>query len=727
VTCPSAAPAVEKATFCAICEAACGLIATVVDDEVVNLRPDPDHPSSRGFACSKGVEFHTVLKDPDRVTVPMRRLPDGTFEPATWKEAFDDIGKRLRAVRRAHGTQAIGLAFGNPIAFNFGGGLASNGFVTALKTHHQYASSSVDINNYHAAGDMLYGSTMAYPIPDLASTDFALLLGTNPVVSKGSMMTTGRVRDVLVDVVARGGRVVVVDPRRSETASLFEHVPIRPGADPWLLGAMLQVLFAEDLIDHAAISAQTSGIEVLRDIAGRFDLDRAARESGVPVEQIVELARAAAAASTFAIHGRCGVSLGQFSTLTKYLIDAVGIVTGNLDKRGGLVFGDPMADLDAIMAKSGNAGRNRWFTRVHGIGEINHTAPLAVIADEILTPGEGQLRALVTMSSNFVASAPDALRSVRALESLDLMISLDPYITETTRHAHWVLPSTLWLEREQMPIFTQTQAAVPHAQWVRPVVPPRGQARDDGWILDQIARTLGLTASAMPGAQVLGRLGIRLAPHVMIDGVMRAGKHGDLFGLRRSGLSRRKLLNHEGAVKLADACEVGVLEEKLFTKDKLVHLAHAELVEEVDRLVALGGDDPAFPLRLFSIRELRSQNSWMHNVPRLTQGDRRCRAIISAQDAEGFGIRDRDVVRLSSPWGEIETPVVISDEVMPGSLGFTQGWGHEGTWRRAVAAGGANYNVLTPADTTLIDRPSGNAYLNGIPVRVDPVATRGES
>ena len=327
MTGPSAAPPLEKSTFCAICEAACGLIATVVDDEVVNLRPDPDHPSSKGFACSKGVEFHTVLKDPDRVTVPMRRLPDGRFEPATWEEAFDDIGKRLRAVRRAHGTSAIGLAFGNPIAFNFAGGIASNGFVTALKTHHQYASSSVDINNYHAAGDMLYGSTMAYPIPDLASTDFALLLGTNPVVSKGSMMTTGRVRDVLVDVVDRGGRVVVVDPRRTETASLFEHVPIRPGADTWLLGAMLHVLFAEDLVDHAAISAQTSGIDVLRNIASRFDLERAARESGVAAEQIEALARAAAAASAFAIHGRCGVSLGQFSTLTKYVMRDIAVVT----------------------------------------------------------------------------------------------------------------------------------------------------------------------------------------------------------------------------------------------------------------------------------------------------------------------------------------------------------------------------------------------------------------
>lgn len=247
---------VEKKTFCGICEASCGLIATVEDDRVVSIRPDPEHPSSKGFACSKGVEFHEIADDPDRVVHPMRRLPDGSFARATWDEAFEDIGASLNRIRKTYGADAIGVAFGNPVAWNFSGGIAISGLAAVLGTKHHYASTSVDINNYFAAGDMLYGSTMSNTLPDFAETDFALLVGTNPVVSHGSMATTGRIREVLAGLKARGGTVVVVDPRRTETARMFNHVPIRPGADPWLLGAMLRVLFDEDLIDWATVRAR---------------------------------------------------------------------------------------------------------------------------------------------------------------------------------------------------------------------------------------------------------------------------------------------------------------------------------------------------------------------------------------------------------------------------------------------------------------------------------------
>ncbi|MET3963087.1 anaerobic selenocysteine-containing dehydrogenase [Marmoricola sp. OAE513] len=718
---------VEKKTFCAICEASCGLVAVVQDGKVASLRPDAEHPSSRGFACSKGVEFHNVVYDPDRVTQPMRRRLDGEFEPATWDEALEDIGARLRAIRDAHGGGSIGAAYGNPIAGNFSGGIAISGLVNALGSHHHYNSSSIDINNYHVVGDMLYGSTMVYPIPDWASTDFTLLIGTNPVVSKGSMVTVGRVRDVLLDVVDRGGRVVVLDPRYTETAQLFEHQPIRPGADPWFLGGMLRVLFDENLTRWDIATTQATGLEFVADLASRFDLDRAARESGIPQDRIVEIARAAASSPAFAIHGRCGASLGRHSTLTKYLIDAIAIVTGNLDRRGGLVFSDPMVDLDAISAKQKIVGRNRWHTRVHGLGEVNGTAPFAVLADEILTPGDGQLRGLITLCSNVVTSGPDTGRSNEALSSLDFMVSIDPYINETTRHADWVLPPTLWLEREQMPLFSQSQSTVPHAQWVRPVVEARGEAKDDGWIITQIANELGLAASEVPGAQLMRRFGLSVPPHVILDVVMRAGKHGDMFGLRRTGISRKKLLDRQGAVKLADHCEVGVLKKKIFTNDKMVHLAHDEITEEVDRLQQDSSDDPRFPLRLFSIRQLRSQNSWLHNVPRLMSDDRQCHAVINPHDAETAGVLDRELVTIESPWGRLDTRVVVTADVMQCSVGLTHGFGHQGSWKRAVAAGGPSYNQLTPSGAEFIDRPSGNAFFNGIPVMITRATGSGDA
>jgi anaerobic selenocysteine-containing dehydrogenase len=711
--------AYERKTFCAICEAGCGLIATVEHGQVTALRPDGDHPTSQGFACAKGVEFHNVVSDPDRVLYPMRRVADGSFERASCDEALDDIGRRLRRVRRWYGQNSIGVAFGNPAAFNFAGSMSIMGLARALKTKHHYGSASVDINNYHAACDLLYGSTMANPVPDLVNTDFALIVGANPVVSKGSMVTVGRIREVLVDIRASGGRVVVVDPRRTETAKLFEHVPIRPNADPWPLGAMLRVLFEDDLLYLPALTRQATGLDQLRDLAFKFDLDRSAREAGVDVETITELARALAKAPRACVYGRCGASLGRYSTLTKYLLDTLAIATGNLDRRGGLVFGDPAIDFDSAGAKAGIFGRNRWRTRVADVGEVNTTAPLACLADEITTPGEGKLRALIGLSINPVTSSPASVKTAAALDELDLMVALDPYITETSRHAHWILPPALWLEREQVPFFTQAQALIPHAQWVAPVVAPRGEAREDWWILDQIARRIGLPIVPIPGGTVLAKFGIRLRPQQAMDLLLRTGKNGDWFGVRRNGLSRRKLIASSGAVKLADSVPVGVLRDKLGTKDRRVHLGQPEMLTEVDRLVA-DEDDMRYPLRLFSVRQLRSHNTWLHNVPRLMAGGRGCHAIVNPRDAHTAGVHDRDPVTIASPWGQITVPALVSDEVTVGAVGLTHGYGHAGGWRRAVDVGGASYNELTPSDAFMIDRPSGNAFLNGIAVSISP-------
>ncbi|MEW5809170.1 MAG: molybdopterin-dependent oxidoreductase [Actinomycetota bacterium] len=715
----------QKKTFCGICEASCGLVATLDQGRLVELRPDPEHPASRGFACSKGVQFGKVVDDPDRVTAPMRRTGTGEFEPATWDEALDDIGARLRSVRDRHGTEAIGVAWGNPIAWNYAATVTMNGLAAALKTKHHYTSASIDVNNYWVAADLMYGNSTVNPLPDFAASHFALIVGANPVVSHGSLVTTGRIREVLLDIPRRGGRVIVVDPRRTETARLFEHVAITPGADAWLLLAMIRVIFDEDLDDPVAISRQTVGVESLRRLALKVDPARAATETGIDVDTITELARVLAAAPSASVYGRCGASLGPFSTLTKYLLDALAIITGNFDRRGGMVLGDPMVDFESLGARFGIAGRGRWTTRVDGLPEVMGTAPLACLAREITTPGRGQLRALIAMSSNMVTSAPDNAETAAALRHLELMVSLDPYITETSRLAHWILPPTLWLEREQLPVFTQAQSTVPNAQWVSPVLPPRGQARDDWWILDQIARRLGIVPSVAPAARALGRLGFRPSPSTLTDWILRTGRHGDLFGLRRSGLNKAKLLAHQGAVKLSDACPVGVLEKKLHTKDRRIHLDIPELAVEVDRMVQAGDtEDPQFPLRLFSIRELRSHNSWLHNVPELLVGARRCHALMHPDDARAVGVHDHDDIVVTSPWGQVRTAVRVCDEVAVGAVGMTHGWGHGGRWRAAVAAGGSSYNLLTPSNVDHIDRPSGNAFFNGVPISVAAAETR---
>lgn len=707
----------DKRVWCGVCEAACGLIATVQDGRLTGLRPDENHPASRGFACPKGINFPDVLNDPDRLRQPMRRQDDGSFVPVEWDDALGDIAARLRSIIAEHGRESIGIGLGNPAGWNYAAFLTAFGMAAALKTKHFYTAGSVDINNYWVVGQLLYGNNLANPFPDFARTDFALILGANPVVSHGSMVTVGRIREVLLDIPERGGRVVVVDPRRTETARLFEHVAVRPGSDAWLLLGLLKTIVDEGLVDRERAAPQVTGLDFALGLARDVDLGRVEAETGIARAQVQQLARDLAAAPSACVYGRCGASLGRFSTLTKYLIDVLNIVTGNLDRAGGLVFGRPMVDLELMTKLLRVSGYDRWRTRVDGVPEVFGTSPWACFPNEATTPGPGQVRAMICFSTNAAMTSPASGDMDRAFEELDLMVSLDPYITDTSRHADYILPPTLLLEREGLPIFSQAHNAVPNAHWTDAVTAPPPGVRDDWRILDEICKRIGLVPSPVPGAQLLGKLGVRLPPSFAVDVVMRIGRDGDLFGLRRRGVSRKKLLRHDGAVKLADHPPVGVLGSRVHFKDKRVHLEHALFAAEVRRLTAAEDGDPDRPLRLFSIREARSQNSWLHNVPRLMSGRRSCRLRMHPADAESRGLAHGAPVLVSSRWGKIEVELEITDEVVPGAVGLNQHWGHRGGWQVAVAAGGARYNDLLPNDADAID-VSGNAWMNGIGVEV---------
>jgi formate dehydrogenase len=709
----------EHKFWCGVCEASCGLEATVENGRLLEIRADASHPNSAGFACRKGTAFGEVLNDPDRVRRPLQRQCDGSFRPVSWDTALDDIGARLRAVIDAHGTGSVGLCLGNPTGWNYGAFLLAFGMAAALKTKHFFTAGSVDINNYWVVGHLLYGHNLINPFPDFARSEFALLIGANPVVSHGSMVTVGRVREKLLDIRKRGGRVVVVDPRRSETAALFEHVPIRPDSDTWLLAGLLKVVLDENLIDRQFLVGQVTGSAFLRELLAGVDLDRAAVETGIARPTIEALARDFAAARTGCVYGRCGVSMSRFATLNKYLIDTLNIVTGRLDRPGGVVLSRPMIDAELFTALFKLDGYDRWRSRVDGVPEVFGTTPLACFPREVRTPGEGQLRAFVGISTNLAATSPNSPEMERALAALDLYISLDPYLTESNRHAHYVLPPKLLLEREGFPIFGQLHYAVPNAQWTDALVTAPEEARDDWWILDQICKRIGVLPSPAPGAQLMGKLGLRLPPHVGVDVFMRLGRDGDLFGLRRRGISRAKLLRTNGAVKLADACPTGVLRKRLRTKSKRVELAHPVFAAELGRLLEQRTDPDA--LRLFTIRENRSHNSWLHNVPSLL-GDRTARLRMHPDDAAARAISTGDEVRISSATGSITALATVTDEVMAGSAGLAPHFGHQGGWRTAVAAGGGRYNDLTSNDADSLDRPSGNPWFNGIVVTVRAVA-----
>ena len=717
----AASTVVDHKTFCGICEAACGIVVSVSGDDVVKIRGDADHPNSRGFLCPKGAAFGAVRDDPDRVLQPLQRQADGSFQPVTWSTALDDIGTRLRALIKRHGSESIGLHLGNPNGWNYGAFMWLLGMAAALKTKHLYTASSVDINNYWVVGELLYGHNLVTPFPDIAHTRFLLVLGANPVVTHGSMMTAGRVKEQMAAIVERGGRVVVIDPRRSETAAQFEWQPMRPDGDPWLLAGMLKTIVDEGLADPTALKLQTRGAESLSALLRDVTPQRVADETGIAWADVQQLARDFAASPAAALYGRCGASLGPFSTLTKYLIDVINIATGNFDRRGGVVLGQPMLDTEAFTKLFKTNGYDRWRTRVDNIPEVLGTSPLATLTREIRTPGKGQLRALLIASGNIATTSCASGDVGAALDELELLISLDPYITETNRHAHYILPPTLWLERDGMPIFSQMHAGVPYAQWTPATVSARGEARDDWWILDEICKRIGLVPSPSKLMQFFGKLGIRLTPATAVDLFMRIGPAGDWFGLR-PGISRRKLFTQTSGVKLNDAPAVGVSRKRVHHKGGLIPLDQPLMHTEVARLVARPqANDPAWPLRLISMRELRSQNSWLHNVPKLTTGDRRPHLRIHPDDARALGLIDGQDATITSRWGEIQAPVTISEDMMPGTVALPQGWGHGGGWRRAVAIGGGRYNDLTSNDVSEIDVPSGNAVLNGLRVRVNKV------
>jgi formate dehydrogenase len=676
----------ERITYCRICEPLCGMVATVEDGRVTRLRPDPDHPLSRGFACPKGIAMTEVQNDPDRVIHPLRRVRGGTasangapegFERVSWEEALDDIGARLREIRERNGGQAIGWYMGNPGAFSYSHPLWVKGFLDGVGSTHLYSASSQDVSNRFAASALLYGSPFLLPIPDLARTDLLLVVGANPLVSHGSVMSAPRIKDQLHAITERGGRVVVVDPRRSETARAFEHVAVHPDSDAWLLESLIHVVFDEGLEDTRA-----------------------------------------------AIYGRTGSCLGRNGTLVSYLLDALSVVTGNHDVEGGSVFGSPPIDYERGAHMLGIATYGKVRSRIGGFPDVLAQLPATVMAKEITTPGEGQMRALFVSAGNPVVSVPNGDELEAALAELDLMISIDIYVNDTNRHADYVLPATTYLEREDYPLPFLSLFTTPFIQGTEPVVEPRGEARQEWEVIDQIARRIGTEAAGVAPLRALGRAGVRLSPRRLVELLLRAGPKGDWFGLRRGRLSLKRLRENPHGLVLGEHWRTGVLRKKVRHPGGRVRLDPTEIVEEAGRLAERPEPSAEFPLLLIGLRELRSHNSWMHNSDLLMRGERRHAARIHPADADEHGIEDGAPLRIASAHGEIETEALVTDEVKRGTVAVPHGWGHRGgSWRRAIAAGGANVNLLTSTDPAELERLAGMAHLNGVPIRVERVSS----
>jgi len=681
----------QKVSFCRICEPLCGMVATVEGERVVKLRPDPDNALSRGYACPKGIAMADVQNDPDRVLHPLRRTPSGDFERVGWDEALEDIGRRLKRVLDERGPESVAWYMGNPGAFSYSHTLWAKGFLDAIGSPHYYTAGSQDVNNRFAASALLYGSPLIVPIPDLPRTSFLLMVGANPLVSHGSVLSAPRVREQLLDVESRGGRVVVVDPRATETARQFEHLPVRPDSDAWLLLSLLNVIFGEDLADHDFLAAHTTGMAELRAAAGLHPPEDTEARTGVAPERVRALARDFATADGAVAYGRTGSCLGRFATLVVFLLDALNAATGNLDRPGGAVFGNPPIDIEDLGERLGLATYGKTKARFGGFPDVLGNLPAALLPREIETPGSRQVRALFVSAGNPVLSVPDGDALERALGELDLHVALDFYVNETNKHADYVLPTTTFYEREDVPVALMSFYTTPFIQVTEPVVEPAGEARQEWEIIDQVSRRVGVAPYSVGLLRQAARLGVRPSPRALVDLLLRTGPKGDLFGLRPAGLSFAKLRDkHPHGLVLEDYVRTRVLPKKVRHRDHRVALQPRQIAGELSRLASANGESPGFPLRLIGMRELRSHNSWMHNSPLLMRGGREHSLRIHPDDAAEHGLEDGAGARLESKSGSLVVGVKVTDEMTPGTVACR-------TAGAIAAAGGSR--TSTPART----------------------------
>jgi len=721
----------HKPTFCRICEPLCGMIATVEDGRLVALRPDKEHPLSAGFACQKGIAFTEVHNDPDRVTTPLRRGPAG-FEPVSWDEALTDIADRLAAILGRDGSGAVGWYMGNPGAFSYGHTFGALLFIKALGRHsHYFTASSQDTPSRLVASQLLYGTPTSVPIPDLTRSDLLVLIGANPIVSHGSFLTVPRIKDRLHDIVKRGGRVVVIDPRRTETAEAFEWLGVVPDSDAFLLLSLLQVMFAEGLVDVAQVMRRADGLDFLRELCAPFEPEQTAARTGVDPDTVRALARALATTERAAVYGRLGTCVGRHGTLTTYLIDAVNIVAGNIDRPGGSVFAS-MHTLGArwqntLMGAVMRRSYRRKRSRIGGFPSAIGSEPAALMAKEMTTPGRRQIKAMFISGGNPVLSVPNGDELESAIDGLELSVALDFYVTETSARCDYILPVTTMYERDDFPYTFQAFQATPFRQATEAVVAPAGEARQEWDIVTDLAGRLARVVPAFAGyaslRKVLGRFGVDVSPRLMMDALVRMSQGGDMFGLRRGGLSLRRLVEqHPHGVVLAPHVKTGVLREVVGYLSRRIRLAHPAIADELAKLQRERWPEE-YPLRMIGLREPRSENSWMHNSPLLMRGDRHQRALIGVDDAAALGIVDGDEVVVRSPFGSITVPVATTKDLVAGAIAIPHGWGHKGTgtWRLANRAGGANVNRLTSSDPADIEPLAGMAWLTGVPVRVERV------
>ncbi|MGB0083855.1 MAG: molybdopterin-dependent oxidoreductase [Rhodomicrobiaceae bacterium] len=712
---------------CTLCEAMCGLKLEVEGDQILSVRGDEEDPFSHGYICPKGVAIGDVHHDPDRLRSPIKRLADGSFVPIGWAEAFNLIEQRLRAVRRNYGADAIAIYMGNPIIHNYGMLSLRASFARAVGTHNCFGPGSQDTSPRWAVSYLLYGSSLVTPVPDINRTQYFLCVGANPWVSNGSLMSAPDMRRRLRAIRERGGRMVVVDPRRTETArEADEWIAIRPGGDAGLLLAMAQTLLADGKIDERRIRKATRGWAEIRGQLAAFTPERVTVQTGIDADTIRRLAREFANASTGVVYSRIGACNNRFGTLATFATDLLNIVAGRMGEIGGAMLPTPAINVSALSPYF-NDGYARWKSRVRKLPEMFGELPGTVMAEEIETDGKGQVKALITYAGNPVLSVPNGQRLAKALARLDFMVAVDLYVNETTRHADVILPPCWTMAEDHFDSFLSNFAVRNVARWCPAVFERSPDERADWEILLEIAERLGGGASGIVlidrTIRLARKLGLRWTPKSTLDVFLRFGPHGDRYLPWSKGLSLQRLAKSPHGVDLGPL-KPGI-SRRILHRDRRIHLASKPILQALREFEAneMARDDE---LLLIGRRDLRSSNSWMHNVEALVSGRERCVLLVHPRDAERVPVRDGEMAMLESRVHRGLVPVRISDEMSPGVVSLPHGWGHGevGGWQK-VAASHPGVSVNDWTDDGDVEGVVGQSILNGVPVQLKPAVVAG--
>jgi len=703
---------------CNLCEAICGLTIEHDGLQVVSIKGDKDDPLSRGHICPKAIALQDIHADPDRLKTPMRRTENG-FEPISWEDAFDLVESKLTEIRKQHGDDSVALYLGNPTVHNSGALLFQKYLKQALNTRNRFAATSVDQLPHHLAASLMFGHGLMIPIPDIDHTDYMLILGANPAASNGSLMTAPDVKNRLKSIVKRDGKVVLIDPRRTESAKLAsEHHFIRPGTDVFLLAAILNSLFQNDAVKLGRLSEFTKGLDQLKSAVAEFTSQNVSEITGIDSATIESIAAEFAAAKRAVVYGRMGVSTQPHGGLCHWFINAINLLTGNLDRTGGQMFANPAVSL---VGKSGTENEfGRWKSRVRGLPEFEGDLPVAVLAEEMLTPGKGQIKALVTSSGNPVLSTPNGVQLEQAIEQLDFYVAHDIYINETTRHADLILPSPSGLETDHYDFVFLALAVRNVAKYSPQLFAPVEGSMYDWQILKELSLRL------MPKRKLFQKALLRwLTPDRLLDLGLKTGPYGWAKSWFK-GLSLKQLKANPHGIDLGELKPV--LPKGLRTSDRKINAAPQVYLDHLNRellpqlKVETESSQKAADndFALIGRRHLRSNNSWMHNSQRLVKGADRCTLMMNPADVERLSLAAGSVVAITSSVGAVKAPLEVTDEIMPGVVSLPHGYGHHRPKTKlSVASQHAGVSINDLTDDKIVDNLTGNAAFSAQTVRIE--------